>query len=175
MGASGWSYFVPFQEDINEALQALRWRVFRAGDYWAPPGGGSVPFFEDFAPPDIWSDEEQIARWRATYEEEKALRAKGAKLVSTSPDQLLRRNRTEGTHSIIDIPAIRQTNDLNESGGLSDDELVRCFGTLRPSRGAIEAETTTIQALRGRWRCTYVVSYEGDTPREIFFGGVSGD
>ncbi len=33
MGASGWSYFVPYDPDPNRALEALRWKVFRAGDY----------------------------------------------------------------------------------------------------------------------------------------------
>jgi hypothetical protein len=34
MGASGWSYKVPFQSDINKALQELRQKVFEAGDYY---------------------------------------------------------------------------------------------------------------------------------------------
>jgi hypothetical protein len=33
MGASGWSYYTPYQQDIAQALQELRQRVFEAGDY----------------------------------------------------------------------------------------------------------------------------------------------
>jgi hypothetical protein len=33
MGSSGWSYFTPYQEDIAQALQELRQRVFEAGEY----------------------------------------------------------------------------------------------------------------------------------------------
>ena len=33
MGATQWSYFVPYQPDINEALQQLRNEVFKQGVY----------------------------------------------------------------------------------------------------------------------------------------------
>ncbi|PWU50199.1 hypothetical protein DLE60_23765 [Micromonospora globispora] len=36
MGASGWSYTVPYQPDLNAALHELRERVFAEGRYyWA--------------------------------------------------------------------------------------------------------------------------------------------
>ncbi len=34
MGASGWSYFAPYQEDINAALQQFRRQVFESGKYF---------------------------------------------------------------------------------------------------------------------------------------------
>ena len=34
MGASGWSYFVPYQPDLQAALDALRAQVLADGDYW---------------------------------------------------------------------------------------------------------------------------------------------
>jgi hypothetical protein len=36
MGASGWSYFVPYQSDIEQALQELRQAVFERGAYYKP-------------------------------------------------------------------------------------------------------------------------------------------
>jgi hypothetical protein len=36
MGASGWHYFVPFDADVNRALQQLREDVFRSGKYHSP-------------------------------------------------------------------------------------------------------------------------------------------
>ncbi len=33
MGSSGWSYYTPYKEDIAEALQDLRQRVFEEGEY----------------------------------------------------------------------------------------------------------------------------------------------
>ncbi len=33
MGASGWSYFVPYQKDVGKALEELRQQEFEAGRY----------------------------------------------------------------------------------------------------------------------------------------------
>lgn len=33
-GASGWSYFVPYERDPKAALERLRWDVFRKGTYY---------------------------------------------------------------------------------------------------------------------------------------------
>jgi hypothetical protein len=33
MGASGWRYFVPYQPDIQQALQELREDVFKRGEF----------------------------------------------------------------------------------------------------------------------------------------------
>jgi hypothetical protein len=34
LGASGWSYYVPYQPNLQAALQELRQRLFQTGDYW---------------------------------------------------------------------------------------------------------------------------------------------
>ncbi len=39
MGASAWKYYVPYQPDTNQALQALRGEVFRRGEYFNPYPG----------------------------------------------------------------------------------------------------------------------------------------
>jgi len=36
VGASGWSYFVPYQADIEAALQNLRQEAFAQGNYYNP-------------------------------------------------------------------------------------------------------------------------------------------
>jgi hypothetical protein len=33
MGASAWSYFVPYQDDVQQAFQQLRQQVFASGNY----------------------------------------------------------------------------------------------------------------------------------------------
>jgi hypothetical protein len=59
LGASGWSYFVPYQPDRYAAFVTLRQQVFEAGDYWwAKPGGLAAdhpdrPRTED----ELWADE----------------------------------------------------------------------------------------------------------------------
>ncbi|MGW6397350.1 hypothetical protein [Streptomyces sp. NPDC055134] len=48
MGASGWDYYVPYQEDLNAALQQLRHEVFEAGDYhWEPRPQSLKELWED--------------------------------------------------------------------------------------------------------------------------------
>jgi hypothetical protein len=39
MGASGWSYFVEYQPDLQRAFEALQARVLAEGDYWWAPAG----------------------------------------------------------------------------------------------------------------------------------------
>jgi hypothetical protein len=36
MGLSSWSYFVPYRDDIQAALEALRKRVFQTSEYLDP-------------------------------------------------------------------------------------------------------------------------------------------
>jgi len=36
MGATTWKYFVPYQEDVDKALEELREDVFRSGEYELP-------------------------------------------------------------------------------------------------------------------------------------------
>ena len=36
MSGTGWSYFIPYQEDTTKALQQLRQEVFDRGDYERP-------------------------------------------------------------------------------------------------------------------------------------------
>ncbi|MFE4250423.1 hypothetical protein ACFRU3_13060 [Streptomyces sp. NPDC056910] len=49
MGASGWDYYVPYQEGLNAALQQLRHEVFEAGDYYWEPRPQSLK--------ELWEDE----------------------------------------------------------------------------------------------------------------------
>ncbi|HEX2998427.1 MAG TPA: hypothetical protein VHP14_26615 [Anaerolineales bacterium] len=38
MGASDWSYFIPYQQDLNKALQQLKEDLFQKGQYERPIG-----------------------------------------------------------------------------------------------------------------------------------------
>jgi hypothetical protein len=173
MGASGWSYFVPYDRDPNKALEALRWRVFRAGDYNKPAESTTVPPFEDFVPPDptIWDDPDELAMWREMHRQACEQVEEPA---PDSPDAALRQSGTEGTHSIIDITSVAETPDA-ASGPLAPERLEQLFGTQQPTRADVEAKTIEVQTARGRNRCTYVVVYDAELPSELFFAGYSGD
>jgi hypothetical protein len=57
MGASGWSYFVPYQPDVGRALQSLREEIFRSGAY-----GKGFLRGEDIAPPEADTIDELLER-----------------------------------------------------------------------------------------------------------------
>lgn len=136
MGASSWSYTVPYQEDIGVALQQLRAQVFRDGTYY---GAGHTS--------------------------------------ASTPDEALRLSGEDGTHSILDIyRGIAEVPGFGVAAPLGAEALIAVFGTERPSLQAVEQATARDPMLgRGRWEGSYVVAYEGGSPRWIHFSGVSGD
>lgn len=140
-GASGWSYFVPYEISTQAALDRLRWEVFRKGSYFKLRPG-------------------QKAK---------------------SPDQAFRLNETEGTHSIIDIQkaaaAPAAACELGSVCPLSPAALVELFGTEKPSRAAVEALAQDPRLLSRvqSWTGIYVVVYESNAPKWLYFTGFSGD
>lgn len=140
-GASGWSYFAPYERNTKAVLERLRWEVFRKGNYYK------------------------------LRPEQKA----------KSPEQALLLNDTEGTHSIIDIQKVallpRRPCEFGAVCPLSPAALVGLFGTERPSRTQVDAlaQDTRLLSLFHRWSGVYVVVYEGDTPKWLYFTGSSGD
>ncbi len=173
MGASGWQYFVPFTPDVNQALQALRKTVFEGNDYVQDVG--TLPPFDQFCPPDpaIWDAPEELAMWKNMYAEEVRRHRKGR--APRSPDDALSLAGTEGTHSIIDIRTISETDDRSQSGHLSEQDRHALFGTLEPTKEMVLAKQRELQDYRGRWLCTYVVVFAAGAPSEFFFTGFSGD
>ena len=73
-------------------------------------------------------------------------------------------------------------NDDSEMAALPGAELVRCFGTTRPTRKMIEdnlvnaaEEDDDLYQSIARGQGFYVVVYKSDEPSEIFFGGYTYD
>ena len=160
MGASGWSYFVPYQDDIEKAFNELRWDVFRRGDYYVPE---AVPSPDIFIPPEFIPDEE--TRRLLSMDT----------LPARTPDQLLEQCRYTGTHSIIDIAEIITDYEEDSSGPVLKSDLVDLFGTDKPDRAMVQEKEPDLQTYRGRWFCSYVIVYKDGKPDEIFFTGFSGD
>src|SRR5437867_8016391 len=123
MGGHFWSYAVPYQEDIQAALEALREREFRAGRFWQPsevqPG-----FFGR-----ILGRPPSKPKPPATIRE--ALKISDA----------------TGTRSILDMERISETPDLGAVSPLPPDELRRLFGTAEPTREIIEQSDEFIESL----------------------------
>jgi hypothetical protein len=55
MGASGWAYYAPYQEDLAAALNQLRDKAFREGEYYWDPSDEHQP--RPTTIEELWSDE----------------------------------------------------------------------------------------------------------------------
>lgn len=150
MGARLWRYFVEYQPDVALALRLLRQREFEARRY-------DIAGVEPGAP------------------------------VRTADDIVPECLVDSGTRSVLDM-----------AGGVSDsprdycvsplarERLLELFGTERPTRELVERSYGPPEYVRGtrspripdriaRGQGVYVVVFETDVPREIFFCGYSFD
>jgi hypothetical protein len=133
MGAEPWDYFVPFEDNIQAALDKLRVHEFQAGRFRGSEEG------------------------HATIEE------------------VMNNMGADGTGSILDITTVADEPNYFAVAPLSREQMVELFGTDRPTRQMIERNHGELYELMDRGQGVYVISYEGDKPSEIFFGGYSFD
>jgi len=132
VGAEPYDYTVPYEADIQAALDKLRQQVFASGDF------------------------------------------RGSELDPQSPEEALEMTEEEGTASILDIYRISETPDFCCAAPLSAGELNQYFGTEKPTRKQI-ADSFDFGEDIERGMARYIILYEGDTPKEIYFAGYSFD
>lgn len=179
MGASGWHYFVSYQSEIEKALQELREEVFKKGEY-------GEEFIDSVAISEIENGE--MAR-KFSHIPIELLEAYKKELQTIqkrypSPNKrrkpktiaaLLKQSGEEGTHSIIDIQGISEMPDFGKIAPLPSAYLTEFFGTEKPTRERAEQKINEIQDLCERWQGFYLIVFQGDSPHQILFVGVSGD
>jgi hypothetical protein len=177
MGASGWYYFVPYQPDIQAALDTLRQQVFENRDYhlrrpyWLEIKDDEAYIKELFAfwHEEKWNEEraqeirDELARFRALGDKPKTIA------------EAIEWNAEDGTHSILDIDRISDHVELFAIAPLSSSELIEIFGTERPTHEMIIEYEDIVMDLRRNAEGTYIIIYKDDQPDEIFFAGFSGD
>jgi hypothetical protein len=147
MGGEPWFYFVPYQADINRALQALRRREFEAGRY------NPVMAMPDFP---VEANAPAPGAQHASIED--AIEAADA----------------DGTRSILDMLRVSDDPDYGAITPLSEEDLVSLFGSTTPTREMIESNDDLFEALE-RGQGVYIVAYRDGKPSEIFFAGYSFD
>lgn len=167
MGASGWSYFVPYQPDINQALQELRQRIFEAASYyqmWQPPDQQRAAWARLLA-----RDPEYAQTLAEAYNDqygepppsqadliESLLRGSGREQPPQTIEDLIKYNGEAGTHSILDIQRVVdsthtvmtlapgeperfvEATTFGAVSPLSDSQLVEIFGTIQPTHELVE-------------------------------------
>jgi hypothetical protein len=180
MGASQWGYFVPYQADMEQALQDLRQQVFRDGTFynWRQAVVG------------YWKDRTQ-EQWEQEREQQRAgLEAVGADPVPlpTSREAYLHQLQQEqstiesllvdegtGTHSILDIRHVGTTPDAGTIIPLPSEVMLAWWETTKPTHEMVAAHRDEVCIEYGRWSGAAVIVYQDDHPTEMFFGGYSGD
>jgi hypothetical protein len=148
VGASGWDYYVPYQPDLQAALQELRRRVLDSGDYW-------------------WAVPYEIGKSAADFPNRPKTEAElwAAEVVQES-----------GTHSILDMSRVVGADEEPGFGTVqpvTEAEAVEQVGVATLTRAHVDA----LQPLaEQRWsgRCAVLHDASGE-PSEIYFWGASGD
>ncbi|HEX8795865.1 MAG TPA: hypothetical protein VF765_33175 [Polyangiaceae bacterium] len=148
MGGHPYWYFVPYESDVQHALDTLRAREFKAGRY-----NPVIPFLE-FGDPAFLQQQP------------------GAKHGSI--DEALEASAEDGTRSILDISRVSDSPDFCAAAPVPPDQLREFFGTERPTHEMLPGSGDLFESI-DRGHCVYVVVYEGDRPKELFFAGYSFD
>lgn len=168
MGAELWQYFVPFQSDVAAAMQALQQREFAAGRYHSRRASDpSLP------PPQAIDD------LRENYLSEEGSRSI-LDMMGVADDA-----GDVGTPAeIADMIAEMPEGLRGAFGGgmpafctvvrMSDADLQRFFGTTRPTREQVEANSDFHDDIQ-RGCGIYIVVHRDGRPDELFFAGYSFD
>jgi hypothetical protein len=149
MGASGWEYLVPYQADLQAALDDLRRQVFESGDYISPVRRG-------LPAPESVEDLVEQERYQQFWEEG----------THTIIDVL------------TVVPYDMGEQDYATVCAFTDEEYEDYFGTTRPTHADWERfrdDPLFEEYVAGRWTGRLMVLWAGDAPSEIAFWGYSGD
>jgi hypothetical protein len=191
MGASGWSYFVPYEADISVALQRLRQDVFDRGDYltaddilnsmdWEAAAKKNAEWAKN---PELSPDvRESYLKAASDYRKlhwGRVLEQKAAPAPKPrSIEELLEQEGENGTHSILDITCISARPKFAAISPFPQSKLVYYFNSDKPTHSVIEDrhEWGSLEKFTSkRWQGIYIVAYRDEKPNEIFFAGCSGD
>ncbi len=199
MGATGWSYFVPYEADISAALQRLREDVFARGDFDQGPSEdevlSAVNALKQRGPEfDAWIQKckeaaATLPEWmRAMYIENAERMRKEIMEYGSSPAKppkkpktikaLLKQRAESGTHSILDITCVSAHPEFGAVTPFPNDRLSEIFHSETPSHADIEnayGSESFEEFMSERWQGIYVIAYRDGKPDEIFFAGHSGD
>ncbi len=148
MGGHAYYYAVPYESDVNNALQALRTREFEAGRY-----NPVVPFLD--------------------FQTDASLTLSPGK-QHASIQEALEASDADGTRSILDIERIGARPDFGVAVQLSSERLRELYGTDKPSREMVAMNMDFFEWIE-RGQGIYFVLFQNEKPSEIFFAGMSYD
>ena len=147
MGGDPYWYFVKYNKDINQALQELREREFKAGRYSPVTPVLEFPINDNSPSPGP---------------------------QHSSIEEAFEASEPDGTASILDIMKIGEEPDYCVAARTSDELLEELYGTTKPTREMIEDGLDILDDV-DRGQARYVVVYKDEKPSEILFCGYSFD
>ena len=169
MGGTGWAYQVPYQADIQAALDALRADVFARGAYervWEQ--------FPEFAE-DLIAEVAEMGEMGEEVDPTSIERLRAGEPPASIDDALLW-STTEGTHSVLDVARVADEPDFGVLTPAPPALLAELFGTHRPAAADLWAGADNLlERVENRWQGYYAIGYDGDTPTIIVVVGASGD
>ena len=184
MGATGWYYFAPFEDDAERVLQRLREQVFRDGQYERRVEYPE-PDWDELEARDREAPEERRNREKAEWLKLFAGRPEPLPEEDRRPppptiDALLDESGESGTHSILDIRHVSSRPEFLAVSPMPADRLRAIFGTDTPTRRKVESKIGDPDLIedplvRERWQGVYFTVYQAGKPHEICFLGTSGD
>lgn len=149
MGGEPYFHYVPYEPDIDAALQQLREREFRAGRY-----NPVIPFPYLLLPLSPDSP------------------APGA--GHTSIEDAFKDSGPDGTRSILDLDHVSDRPEYCAVTRLDGATLQRLYGTTQPARQMIEQNMDFFDVIEWGQGIDIVISKDG-RPDEILFAGYSFD
>lgn len=133
MGASGWHYYTPYQENIEQAFQELRQSIFASGDYfqfWRMARSYRIALG---GRNEAEMDEVELTR---VLDESEHMQVTPPETI----EEALEWSEGQGTHSILDIShLITVPKETYIKVSLPDDIYQRFLATNEPDREIIEA------------------------------------
>lgn len=190
MGKSDWSYFTPFHDDPEVALQELRELIFQRGDFVNPPQE-SLNYFLALAPIEQNAYLVTMRNFRQKFGlpsnssyDSIASRISSLQEQMRSIDGLFREFADEGTHSILDIIHVAYEWILHEefqyryAYPLPAQLVEQYISSATPSHEQVEMAIERIfegDWHYGPWVAIYFTVYSEGQPTELFFAGSTGD
>ncbi|HZT42725.1 MAG TPA: hypothetical protein VFA07_11220 [Chthonomonadaceae bacterium] len=165
MGATGWTYWIPYQSDLDKALRELKEQVFARGEY-------NKPFTaEDYL---------EILGEKADPRLARALPSRASLTPPQTIGELLRQCAESGTGSILDIERVAAEPQFGAIAPLPNETLRNLFGTEKPTQEMVAqwaGRIPTIEEPRlyRREQGIYVITYQGGEPNQVYIEGCSGD
>ena len=171
MGASGWQHFVPYEPDLDQALQRLRDDVFRRGVFYSRPGAESAASIEALLERNGEDGTHSVLDVHRIADEP----IQPSALAWHA--EVLARTGAPPPPGELHEHLLAESKFWGAAAPLEEAQLVAIFGTARPDHATVEAAAIKLHGVIVRGGAVYVLVYEGasSAPGEIFFAGVTGD